>query len=178
MTNYKRGGFIAPYSSTSATNDYILYNGVTPSPSPAPADTPVYVPPQATGTFPGMTGGTKRRGGKTTDANYNMELNNGFLYSLQGGCACNAVTGGARRGRKNNRKKGGDNNERRIEDIDGRRRGGNHDKSKKGGVNVALAPFISTLALLGARLISDKNSGINLFGNEKMGGDTRRKYRK
>lgn len=169
MTNYKRGGFIAPYSSTSATNDYTLYNGVTPSPSPATTDTPVYVPPQSTGTFPGMTGGSKKSGGKTAQYDNAIELNNGFLYSLQGGCACNAVTGGGNRVKDTDKRhKGGD---------DKRRKGGD-DKRRKGGVNVALAPFISTLALLGARLIADKNSGINLFGNEKMGGDSKRKYRK
>jgi hypothetical protein len=81
-----------------------------------------------------------------------MQLNNGFLYSMEGGCACNS---------------------------------GGGNECKKGG-DFVLTPFISALALLGARMLADKNSGFNLgelFGDNKddevKGGNKHksRKYR-
>jgi hypothetical protein len=165
-----RGGFTAPYSGTSTQDDYILYKGVNTNTGET---VPIYTPPTATtAPLPGITGGSNNKY-KYTAAD-DLELQNGFLYSLEGGCACNAQTGG------NNNKMRGDNRKMRGDD---KKRGGDNrkmrcDDKKRGGVNIALAPFISTLALLGARLISDKNSGINLSftKNDKYGGKD--KYRR
>jgi hypothetical protein len=112
--NMKRGGFVADYQTTVDPNAFKLY---IPPPSGSPAT-------------PGLQGG-----GKLFD-NDRKELNNGFLYSTDGGCAMCGTTGGSKTAR-----------------------------SRKGGVGLELAPFISALALLGARLLADKEVGI--FNDEQ-----------
>ena len=141
-----RGGYIAPYSSSPNSSEYMLNSTVNAdaianiSYANNNAELPeIYIPPTASPVVanqntPGIQGGSKS---KKLTANDHLELNDGFLYSLDGGCACNAVTGGG--------------------------------KCKKGG-DIVLTPFISALALLGARMLADKNSGFNLgelFGNNE-----------
>ena len=89
------------------------------------------------------TPGLNNTQAKTGGANVNTELPNNFLYSMDGGCAlCNKGGCGYNKGSKG-------------------RSGG--DAAKKGGFG--LEPFISALALLGARLLADKEVG--LFNNKK-----------
>ena len=132
--NLRRGGFIAPYSSSPNSTEYMLnssvnnnaINNITGGPE-------IYIPPTNLSTLtsmPGIRGGEK-----------NVELENVFYYSMNGGCACNSGTsGGSYKSSKS-------------------RKGGNG--VKKGG-DIVLTPFISALALLGARMLADKNSGFNL----------------
>jgi len=138
--NLRRGGFIAPYSSSPNSTEYMLNSSVNNDAitninySNNIAGGPeIYIPPTSLSTqapTPGIRGGKK--------INNNMELDNVFYYSMDGGCACNSgTTGGSRLSRK----------------------GGN--KMKKGG-DFVLTPFISALALLGARMLADKNSGFNI----------------
>ena len=110
------------------------------------ADGPeIYVPPTSLSTqaptTPGIRGGNAK-------VRKNIELNDVFYYSMDGGCACNAGTSGG------SYKKGGD---------------------------FVLTPFISALALLGARMLADKNSGFNMSelmsGNSKKGGNRTTKRR-
>jgi hypothetical protein len=132
--NLRRGGFIAPYSSSPNSTEYMLnssvnnnaVNNITGGPE-------IYIPPTNLSTLTSMPG---IRGGKK-----NIELNDVFYYSMNGGCACNSGTsGGSYKSSKS-------------------RKGGNG--VKKGG-DIVLTPFISALALLGARMLADKNSGFNL----------------
>lgn len=159
-TNY--GGFIAPYSNNPSQNEYNYIN--IPSTSTAqtvqPAQTvqtgqiaqtgqpvQIYTPPSATPVTtvsPVTTATPGLKGGNESDTTYvepqsNIELDDEYLYSLEGGCACNV--GGKYKNNCN------------------AKRGGN--QIKKGG-DVVLTPFISALALLGARLLADKNSGFNM----------------
>jgi hypothetical protein len=77
--------------------------------------------------------------GVSVDDN-SVELPNNFLYSSSGGCAlCSASSSYS----------------------------GGSDKSKSGGVGLELAPFISALALLGARLLADEEIG--MFNTEEEG---------
>ena len=122
--NMKRGGFVADYQTIVDPKAYILY---IPPESGSPAT-------------PGLQGG-----GKLSD-NDRKELNNGFLYSIDGGCAMCGTTGG-----------------------------NNKNRSRKGGVGLELAPFISALALLGARLLADKEVGI--FNDEQPGSKSKKSSR-
>ena len=45
--------------------------------------------------------------------------------------------------------------------------GGSKKSSRRGGAPVELTAFISALALLGARLLADKNSSFNLYSSEQ-----------
>ena len=156
--NLRRGGYIAPYSSSPNSGEYMLNssinhdaianinyaNNVTENPE-------IYVPPSTsapiTASTPGIRGGSKKD---------RMELNDVFYYSMDGGCACNSG-GSAKRG------------------------GYYANETKKGG-DFVLTPFISALALLGARMLADKNSGFNMSelmstndDNSKTVGGTRRR---
>jgi len=61
---------------------------------------------------------------------------------------------------------------------------GGTDRRRRGGAPVELTAFISALALLGARLLADKNSSFNLFSRdepayqEQVGGRPRRSSRR
>jgi hypothetical protein len=124
----RRGGYIADFSTTSDNNVYMLY-------TPPAADNTAAL--ASTGTLPathqGISGGSSRRRGGSKP-NDDVELTNGFYYSMEGGCA--ACSLGSVAG------------------------GGRASKSRRGGVGLELAPFISALALLGARLLADKEIGI------------------
>ena len=111
-----------------------------------PTDYIIYVPPAAdtntsssegavlvsTPSTPGMTKGG--HGYNRKNKVDNVELANDFYYSIEGGCAlCN--TGGC-----------------------ANKVGGNAKKSLKGGFG--LEPFITALALLGARMLADKEVGL------------------
>lgn len=160
--NLQRGGYIAPYSSSPNSSEYMLNSTVNADAidninySKNIASSPeIYVPPTASPIVvstatPGIRGGENK---KRLDNNDKMELDDTFYYSLEGGCACNS--GGSKCG-GNSLKKGGD---------------------------IILTPFISALALLGARMLADKNSGFNmreLFQDEKneTTGGANRKYRR
>lgn len=136
-TKLRRGGYIAPYSSTPISNEYMLNSSVNNDAitninyANNQASSPeIYVPPSTTApvtaSVPGIRGGSRM-----TKAD-KMKLNDTFYYSLEGGCACNAGISG----------------------------GYYEDTTKKGG-DFVLTPFISALALLGARMLADKNSGFN-----------------
>jgi len=110
-----------------------------------PADYTIYVPPvSGSSSSEGAvlvsnqataTPGMTNGGSKCSGGN--VDLPNNFYYSMKGGCAlCNS--GG------NAYKKGG-------------------NKNLKGGFG--LEPFITALALLGARMLADKEVG--LFNNDK-----------
>lgn len=137
--NLRRGGYIAPYSSSPNSTEYMLnstvnvdaINNINYSNNIA-GGPEIYVPPTSLSTQAPTTPGI--RGGNAMDKKA-IELDNVFYYSMDGGCACNAGTSG------------------------GSRRGGNG--MKKGG-DFVLTPFISALALLGARMLADKNSGFNM----------------
>ena len=86
---------------------------------------------------PGMTNGVTK-GGNYKKGGAALNLPNEFYYSMKGGCAmCNSM-----------------------------KKGGNVDltskKQLKGGF--ALEPFITALALLGARMLADKEVGV--FNNK------------
>jgi hypothetical protein len=138
--NLRRGGYIAPYSSSPNSTEYMLNSSINHDAIASinyannKAGGPeIYVPPSTaspvTASTPGIRGGSKK-----------MELNDVFYYSMEGGCACNSG-GSAKRG------------------------GYYANEAKKGG-DFVLTPFISALALLGARMLADKNSGFNM--NELM----------
>ena len=138
--NLRRGGYIAPYSSSPNSTEYMLnstvnvdaINNINYSNNIA-GGPEIYVPPTSLSTQAPTTPGI--RGGNGKDKKH-IELNDVFYYSMDGGCACNAGTSGGSRSRGGNRmKKGGD---------------------------FVLTPFISALALLGARMLADKNSGFNM----------------
>ena len=137
----RRGGYIAPYSSSPNASEYMLNSTVNTDAianinyANNKASSPeIYVPSTASPIIasqntPGIKGGrAKKQCEDGYDCNDHMELQDGFLYSMEGGCACNSVGGG---------------------------------QCKKGG-DFVLTPFISALALLGARMLADKNSGFNL----------------
>ena len=137
--NLRRGGYIAPYSSSPNSTEYMLnstvnvdaINNINYSNNIA-GGPEIYVPPTSLSTQAPTTPGI--RGGNGKDRK-NMELNDVFYYSMDGGCACNAGTSGGSYKKENRMKKGGD---------------------------FVLTPFISALALLGARMLADKNSGFNI----------------
>jgi hypothetical protein len=84
---------------------------------------------------PGMTNGIKG-GSKLLDLDF-PKLANDFLYSMEGGCSLCNSGGGLKANNTSNKK-------------------------LKGGF--ALEPFITALALLGARMLADKEVG--LFNNK------------
>jgi hypothetical protein len=136
-TKLRRGGYIAPYSSSPNSAEYMLNTSVNNDAinqinyANNQASSPdIYVPPPTSApvnqTIPGIRGGTGRKSRQDK-----MKLNDTFYYSLDGGCACNAgISGG--------------------------------NNAKKTGGDVLLTPFVSALALLGARMLADKNSGFNM----------------
>jgi hypothetical protein len=138
-TKLRRGGYIAPYSSSPNSAEYMLNTSVNNDAinqinyANNQASSPdIYVPPQTSApvnqTIPGIRGGARKsRADK-------MKLNDTFYYSLDGGCACNAGVSG----------------------------GYYANDAKKTGGDVLLTPFVSALALLGARMLADKNSGFNM----------------
>jgi hypothetical protein len=150
--NLRKGGYIAPYSSSPNSTEYMLNSSVNNDAianinyANNKADGPeIYVPPSTTSTAtltPGIRGGSNKKANR-------MQLNDVFYYSMDGGCACNS--GGSS---KNNKKKGGD---------------------------FVLTPFISALALLGARMLADKNSGFKMSelmstnNSKTVGGSVRRR---
>ena len=137
-----KGGYIADYSTTANKNDYILYTGPDSNSNSSGA---VTVTTNTNTTTPGLTNGVAKTGGSLAAA---INLPDNFLYSMDGGCAmCSGTTGGRRGGSRGGNRSGS--------------RGGNN--SMKGGF--ALEPFISALALLGARMLADKEVG--LFNNKK-----------
>lgn len=137
--NKYRGGYIAPYSSSPNSSEYMLQSSVNADAianihyaNNKAEDAQIYVPPTATPIMaspntPGIQGGSSK---KAMDSNDKMKLDDTFYYSLEGGCACNSVAGG-------------------------------NNKKVKGG-DFVLTPFISALALLGARMLADKNSGFKM----------------
>lgn len=163
--NLRRGGYIAPYSSSPNATEYMLnstvnvdaINNINYSNNIA-AGPEIYVPPtttsSATVSTPGMRGGAKL---KVADK---MKLDDTFYYSMDGGCACNAGTTGG---------------------SSCARRGGYYAAEQKKGGDFILTPFISALALLGARMLADKNSGFNMSelmsSNSKKGGNKTTKRR-
>ena len=148
--NLRRGGYIAPYSSSPNSSEYMLnstvnvdaINNINYSNDIA-SGPEIYFPPST----PGMRGGAKI---KESDK---MELDDIFYYSMDGGCACNSGTTGG---------------------SSCARRGGYYSSKTKKGGDFILTPFISALALLGARMLADKNSGFNMSelmsSNSKKGG--------
>jgi len=119
----QRGGYISDFSTTADANSYMLYN------PPAADNTAALASAGITTTdhpgTPGLNGGG------------NLELSNGFYYSIDGGCAlcASGTTGGTGGNSKNTNR-------------------------RRGGVGLELAPFISALALLGARLLADDELGM------------------
>ena len=137
-----KGGYTADYSTTANKSDYVLlYTGPDSNSTTSGAVTATTNTNTNT-TTPGLTNGVAKTGGSLAAA---VNLPDNFLYSMNGGCAmCSGTTGGRRGGSR------------------GGSRGGNNN-SMKGGF--ALEPFISALALLGARMLADKEVG--LFNNKK-----------
>ena len=87
--------------------------------------------------------------GGSADINDKMEITgNEFFYSMDGGCATCGSCGTTSGG----------------------------SKQHKGGVGLELAPFISALALLGARLLADEKIGIFNSSEDKQISSS--KYRK
>jgi len=154
----KKGGFIAFYNNSSSPNDYMLNNdlpitstGATVAPVTQPPN--VYVPPngdlsEAPSTYPSsepsslnlypnMTGGNNNQrkcAARDCDA-FEFDNSSSFLYSLKGGCACNASS----------------------------LMGGNNNVQRKGGEFV-ITPFITAISLLAARLLVDKNGPFPMSG--------------
>jgi hypothetical protein len=157
----RKGGYIAPYSSSPNSSEYMLNSTVNNDAianinyANNKASSPeIYVPSTASPIIasqntPGIKGGlSKKLCNDKYNCNDRIELENGFLYSIDGGCACNS---------------------------------GGGSQCKKGG-DFVLTPFISALALLGARMLADKNSGFNLgelFGekDDEVKGGANNKYR-
>lgn len=149
MNNYnkksssRKGGYIADYNTVSTPNDYMLYIPPAASINPATSSSEGAVLVSNNST-PGLTNGMIKGGSSK------VTLPNGFLYSMYGGCAlCNSSTS----------YKGGYNSCEKN-------KGGNYKKNLKGGFG--LEPFITALALLGARMLADKEVG--LFNNKKSTG--------
>ena len=135
-TKLRKGGYIADFAEVSTPTDYTLY-------IPPPRDTATSSSEGAVlvSNTPGMTNGVTK-GGNYKKGGSGVNLPNEFYYSMKGGCAmCNSMKGG-------NYKRGGN------VDL--------HSKQLKGGF--ALEPFITALALLGARMLADKEVGI--FNNK------------
>ena len=129
----KKGGYIADYNKVSTPTDYIIYVPPAADTTTSSSEGAVLV---STASTPGMTKGGRRGYNRRNQAKVdNVELANDFYYSIEGGCAlCN--TGGC-----------------------GNKVGGsNPKKSLKGGFG--LEPFITALALLGARMLADKEVGL------------------
>jgi len=83
-------------------------------------------------------------------------LKGGNSYSTDGGCGTCGTSGGARRKRAT---KAAPKKTTKATTKSTK------TNSKKGGIGLELAPFMSALALLGARLLADKEVGI--FNNKK-----------
>lgn len=161
----RKGGYVNYYQQTSSENDYML------DPALVLKNPDVYVPPNSDTTaddldssslysLPNMSGGNGYRkardcGMRNCDA-FEFSGGNSFLYSLKGGCACNSssISGG-----------NGDESSSHI--------------TRKGGA-FSLAPYVTAISLLAARILADKKLGF--FGNENevVGGSDkkRREYRR
>jgi len=133
----RKGGYVADYAKGSTSNDYMLY---IPPANNSSSEGAVLVSNNNATATPGMTNGIK---GGNNLLNFDLpklELGNNFLYSQNGGCAlCNSGGGVMKSNRSASNKK------------------------LKGGFG--LEPFITALALLGARMLADKEVG--LFNNKK-----------
>jgi len=184
----KKGGFVAFYNKTSSPNDYMLSTDVINSPGTAAAvsasaESPfVYFPPNADvvpptipttetsslNLYPNLTagGGQRRRSrnctAKSCDA-FEFDKNDSFLYSLEGGCACNASS----------LMRGGNGDGGYAVVPHKANYGGARPDHRKGGAFV-LTPFITAISLLAARLLADKNGPFPMMG----GTERRRRTRK
>lgn len=173
MTTYKKnrkGGYVNYYSTTASENDYMLDPGlVVKNPD-------VYVPPDSDTvaqdldssslySLPNMNGGGYRKardcGMKKCDA-FEFNGGNSFLYSLKGGCACNSssVSGG------------NDDEDDNAKDF---YKGG--EKFRKRGGAFSLAPYVTAISLLAARILADKKLGFFANESEVVGGSDFRKRR-
>ena len=141
--NVKRGGYVAPFNETPDTNAYLLYN-----PSAAAV--------------------------ATTSNSYNIDLLPGMKggnSNTDGGCAsCGGQTsGGARKKRAVKAPKAAPKVPKATKTPKAAKAPKAPKatkatkatkKPKNGGMGLELAPFMSALALLGARLLADKELGI------------------
>jgi hypothetical protein len=136
----RKGGFVADYATVSTPNDYMLYIPPPPDSATSSSEGAVLVSTNTPGMVKGGAAARRRLSGGTN-------LPNNFYYSMKGGCAlCNSSMKG---GNANNNA----NNNANY----------NAKKQLKGGFG--LEPFITALALLGARMLADKEVG--LFTNDK-----------
>ena len=134
--NMKHGGYVAPFNATSDNNSYLLYN-----PSVTTATSNAY----NIDLLPGMKGGRPNGGCAACG------MKGG---SPNGGCAACGMSGGARKKRTTKATKA----TKAPKATKGKK------GPKNGGMGLELAPFMSALALLGARLLADKELGI--FNNK------------
>ena len=133
----KYGGFEAPYSPTSASNDYMLYN---PSATTTAATTAVAASSNNVDVLPGVKGGNS--------------------YATDGGCSSCGTSGGARRKRATKAAP-----KKATKATKAAPKKATKKTARNGGMGLELAPFMSALALLGARLLADKEVGI--FNDKK-----------
>lgn len=190
MTTYKKnrkGGYVDYYSSTPKDNDYML------EPSLVLKNPDVYVPPDSDSalydldssslySLPNMNGGGGYRkardcGMKKCDA-FEFNGGNSFLYSLKGGCACNAssVIGGNEDDKYNkDAEDDEDDNDNNDKDF---YKGG--EKFRKRGGAFSLAPYVTAISLLAARILADKKLGFFANESEVVGGSDlkNRRYRR
>lgn len=176
MTTYKKnrkGGYVDYYSTTASDNDYML------DPALVVKNPDVYVPPDSDNTthnldtsslysLPNMNGGNGYRkardcGMKKCDT-FEFNGGNSFLYSFKGGCACNASS-----------VIGGNEDDKDDEDF---YKGGSNIR-KRGGA-FSLAPYVTAISLLAARILADKKLGFFSNESEVVGGnnDLRRDLRR
>ena len=164
----KKGGYVANYNNTSSENDYMLYTKELAALAQTPAQVQaqeVYFPPNSDFgnpnlstsslyALPNMTGGSRTQTRCSTRVCDSFEFDNSadFLYSLKGGCSCNtsSVMGGSSITRRNKKVDGG---------------------------SFALTPYITAIAILAARLLTDKNVGFYPMqgGNKTLKKRTSRK---
>lgn len=146
----KKGGYVANYNNTSSPNDYMLYTQELAKMAQTPAQVQaqeVYFPENSDFAnpnlstsslyaLPNMTGGsrTEKRCSTRDCDNFEFDNSSSFLYSLKGGCSCNtsSVMGGGSITKRNKKVDGG---------------------------SFALTPYITAIAILAARLLTDKNVG-------------------
>jgi len=171
----KKGGFIAYYNNVASPNDYMLNSDIpttltssTATIAPVTQPPNVYVPPNGDATaapatyptwdpsslnlYPNITGGKGSKACLTRDCDaFEFDNSRSFLYSLKGGCACNASS----------LMGGNDHKERRYRDRD--------VKDERKGGDFVITPFITAISLLAARLLADKNGPFPMVGgNEKQ----------
>jgi|694.fasta_scaffold49668_10 hypothetical protein len=134
----RKGGFVADYATVSTPNDYMLYIPPPPDSATSSSEGAVLVSTNTPGMVKGGAAARRRLSGGTN-------LPNNFYYSMKGGCSMCSNTPQMKGGNANNNA----NNAPK--------------KQLKGGFG--LEPFITALALLGARMLADKEVG--LFTNDK-----------